>query len=125
MRYFFIIFILIFVTPLALAESCPTVEEIKAGDFRAWHVFSSDNGTPLPPLGLEKFKRSVASFALAEYAKGAPEGEAHCYYKTKSKPCAEGFLARHGSKPQLNTGFWYQESMFMRCSHSLASCLFT
>lgn len=124
MKYIIAFLIFFFNATLVHAETCPAIADIKAGYFGGWRVLSSDNGSPLSPAGVEKFKRSITSFVMAEYAEEAPEGEDHCYYRTEKSSCAAGFLAKDGLKPQMKSGFWYNESIFVRCHQSIASCIF-
>lgn len=124
MKYIIAFIILIFNVSLAYAETCPSTTDIKAGYFRGWRVLSSDNGMPLTPSGVEKFKQKVTDFVMAEYAEEAPEGEDHCYYRTEKSSCAEGYLAKDGLKPQMQSGLWYKDSIFIRCHNSIASCIF-
>lgn len=123
-KKFIISLFLLTLSSITLAEICPSISEIKNNYFHGWDAYNSNNGLPLTPQGLEKFKKHVNRFLMAEWAEGAPEGSSHCYYGDKKNDYMDGYLARHGLQPDLISGNWQNKSIFVRCQRGIESCVF-
>lgn len=124
MRNHLFVVILLCMSSAAMAETCPTVADIKNNQFRTWQAFGSDSGEPLNHAQLEKFKRQIHRFNMAEWAEDAPEGESHCYYAAKNRDYADGFLAADHLQPDRTQPGWQIESGFVRCRQDTSACLF-
>lgn len=107
-------------------ETCPTVSDLQYGSLHGWQPLTLDNGTPVTKTQLEFFKKQVAWFALAEWMKAAPEGEAHCYYTNQQhEPDYLGvFLAKHALKPAAPEAWESKSPYVMQCHADIKTCLF-
>ena len=116
-------FIFLTLTTATLAETCPSISQLKENNFHGWEPYNSDSGEPLFPQQLTDFKKDVRQFLMAEWAEGAPEGESHCYYGDKNGNYMDAFLARHGfhDAPSAN---WHNDGGFMRCKGEAGNCVF-
>lgn len=82
---------------MAHAESCPTINDLKHNNLHNWTLYDIDNGTPIvDPKEITDYEYNASTFALAEWAKDAPEGEAHCYYfnQTPNQGYGIAYLAK-------------------------------
>lgn len=109
-----ICFILFFSCTITYAETCPTVDEIKAGNFKGWQAFGLDSGEPASSEELDDFKSSIATFQSAAWMPDAPEGSAQCYYGTAEDPYENVYLAKTNQGPDL-TAYWQPADDGMQC----------
>lgn len=109
---------------LSLADTCPTVKEIKSNRLLGWQAYDSEEHSPLSAKREAAFKKEITAFALAEWATKDPRNSAiHCYYLDKNGSDLEAYLARDHFIPK-NSKNWYQVSGFMQCAAGMKKCEF-
>jgi len=111
---------------VALAETCPSVNEIKRNALSNWKAYDSDEGTPLPPTREAQLIRTAEQFVLAEWATGKNKhGSIHCYYRDSTGSSLEAYFAKENVVPKKTTNnFWYEVSGFMHCAAGMDKCEF-
>ncbi len=112
----------------SFAEPCPTIAEIKAGFWHGWQPLNLDSGSLISPSALAYFKNNVQNFALAEWMKDAPEGEAHCYYNgddKKDNTYLGVFLTKENLTADTTSLAWHKlNKNILQCRISLQTCQF-
>jgi len=107
----------------ALAETCPSVNDIKQNQLNGWKAYDSDDGKPLPLARETQFKKMVEEFALAEWENKS--GSIHCYYRDNTGSNLEAYLAKDNFNPKVDPhSFWYKVSGFMHCAAGMERCEF-
>jgi hypothetical protein len=116
----------IFTTQLTFAETCPSIADIQTDNLQGWHVININNGLPATPHAIDYFKKNIQYFALAEWMKDAPEGEAHCYYYNQQKTdYLNVLLAKPALRPNLSTTAWQKlTANVLQCHADLSACSF-
>ena len=99
----------------AMAINCPNISELKSNVWQGWQAYTTDNGTPLSYSERQEFATQAAKFVMAEWAKGAPEGEAHCYYIDKQQSYTLAFLAQKNLSANMSDLHWFKSAGFLRC----------
>lgn len=110
----------------SLAETCPTVSDIKNNAIHGWKAYDSDDGTPLSAARETDFKKTIEHFALAEWSTTEGKHSAiHCYYRDSSGSSLEAYLAKDNFTPKIAANnFWYKVSGFMHCAAGMDKCQF-
>lgn len=111
---------------ISVAETCPTVSDIKKNSHPGWKAYDSDDGLPLSAARETQFKKIVEQFALAEWSPSKKQpGSIHCYYRDSTGSSLEAYLAKDHFKPKLDKkSFWYTVSGFMHCAAGMEKCQF-
>lgn len=116
-----IIFLFFPLVSTCVAETCPTLSEIKSAnpnsiEINNWYALDIDNANRLT---LSAFANAV-EFELAEWMIDAPEGEAHCYYGVNA------YLAKHNLKPAFIKDYWKKigNDAVYQCNSTVNTCLF-
>ena len=123
-KYFLIIFL--FIAQIAYAENCPTIADLKTNHLNGWSALDINNASPLSKKELERFKKNVAVFAMAEWMRDAPEGSGHCYYNGQQSDDYLGvFLAKQDIIPDPHSTQWTKiNTAIMQCTAGIAECSF-
>jgi hypothetical protein len=119
--------LLLISSSLTFAETCPTISDIKAGQFHHWQPLDIDNAEPVEGQALEEFKQAVAKFAFVDWMPDAPEGSGQCfYYGVEPDSDYLGvYLAKPTLEPDRNKGNWFEASFdVMQCNESISNCQF-
>lgn len=105
---------------IAHAESCPTMNDLKHNNLQGWTAYDIDNG--IPYSNLKDFEYNARAFALAEFSKGAPEGEAHCYFYHQNPSLGYGhaYLAKRNLVSSNN--YAWKNSKGAQCTTSDDNC---
>jgi hypothetical protein len=111
-------------TSLAIAETCPTIAQIRANNLNGWSAYTNDEGEPLTPTQLQAFEQNVGGFYSIRWLGGAPEGESHCYYVNKQRYWTRAFLSKSGLVPDFSSPNWTYVDDEPRCHASIAGCPF-
>lgn len=125
---FIIKLLLLFFANMAIAETCPTVDEIKQHRYHDWHAYMLDNGEPVSAKNLLELEQNIQRFDFAVWLQFAPEGEAECYYQGAyiGKGQWGVYFAKQKLRPFLINGVWQNKaSGFLQCNAPLEECLFT
>lgn len=110
---------------ICFAVTCPSVSELKNNQLHNWVAFDADNGTELSTDRLKKYEEKLQYFCHAEFLKGAPEGEAECYYRNDTDPYyLDVYLAQPGLKPDLTSAAWHERPTLNKCHGSVEACGF-
>lgn len=109
-----------------LAETCPSVKDIKSNSLNGWNAFDSDDGTPLSSARETQFKKTIEEFALAEWKDAKDKGGSiHCYYRDSTGSNLEAYFAKDNFIPKkIANSFWYEVSGFMHCAAGMDQCEF-
>lgn len=113
-----------FLTQSVLAETCPSIREIKQQLLHGWQAFDNESRTPLSPKRLAEFKLKAQKFLLAEWVKSANKG-AHCYYSDRAGSHLDVFLAKKNLTPNNTQEYWYRVSGYLHCAAGETKCKFT
>lgn len=111
-------------TQLCLAETCPSVQDIKQNNMKGWKIFDSEEGIPLSERREADFRNHIVAFAMAEWVKSNKNGIIHCYYKNKDGSDMEAFLTKDNFIPSNAQNLWYQVSGSWQCAASALKCEF-
>jgi hypothetical protein len=111
---------------ICLAETCPSVQDIKSNSLHGWKAFDSDDGMPLSAAREKQFKNTIEQFALAEWKDTKDKsGSIHCYYRDSTGSNLEAYFAKDNFIPKrLANSFWYEVSGFMHCAAGMDKCEF-
>lgn len=109
-----------------LAETCPSISDIKKNMLAGWKAYDSDDGTLLSPAREAKFKKMLQHFTLAEWKQNKNHMTSmHCYYRDKTGSSLEAYLAKDNFIPKKNPkSFWYQVSGYLHCAAGKDNCQF-
>lgn len=122
-KYLFIF--LAFFCQLVLAETCPSVADIKNNKVNDWKAFDSDDGIPLSVNRAAAFKKHAQEFALAEWVKnGSNKSFIRCYYRDNAGSDLEAYLAKESFTPKKTKSYWYEVSGSMQCAAGMQDCEF-
>ena len=109
----------------ALADTCPSVTDIKQNHLDGWKAFDSEDGTPFPPGKIAQLAKYIHQFALAEYTAKGPNGTAvHCYYRDVHGSDLEAYFSKDNINPINAKNTWYQVSGYMHCAAGNENCAF-
>lgn len=103
-----------------LADTCPTISEVKHGKLTGWKIYDSDDGKLVSTHRASEFKRIAEQFALAEWSKG----NVHCYYRDKDGSDLEVYLAKDHLSFSNKKDYWYEVSGYMHCAAGMKECEF-
>jgi hypothetical protein len=125
-RKFIIIVSITLLSQHCLAETCPSVKDIKSSLASGWKAFDSDDGTPLSFARETQFKNTIEQFALAEWKDMKNKsGSIHCYYRDRTGSNLEAYFAKENFVPKkIANSFWYEVSGFMHCAAGMDKCEF-
>lgn len=116
---------LLLFSQVTLAETCPTVNEIKKNSLKSWKAYDSLDGKVLSSARETRFKNMIEEFALAEWKTTKPlKGTIHCYYRDKTGSSLEAYFAKNNFKPNNRKHFWYEVSGYMHCAAGMDKCEF-
>ena len=108
---------LIFFINQGFAETCPSVNHIKANSLHGWKLYDNDDNTPLSSKRVAYFKKNVDQFVLAQWTStNHKNGAIHCFYRDKDGSELEAYLAKDNFYLQTAGNYWYQVSGFMHCA---------
>jgi len=124
MRYPIPTFFCLILSSTALADSCPTVNDLQSGKALHWKAFDSDSGKPLATNRETRLKQEIRYFALAEWAHTKSKGSMHCYYKNESGSHLEAYFAKDSVTPMQPSKYWYQVTGMMHCAAGADKCAF-
>lgn len=109
----------IILNSVALAETCPDVNNIKAGNFNGWQALNVNSDTPASQDDIAIFKKQIQDFYQAEWSEDF-EGNGHCYYTGY----LEVLLAKDTAAPKISS-YWQDTGVVLRCkSGSVKDCEF-
>ncbi len=105
--------------------TCPSVSEIKRGDFHTWQVLYRSNQEGAMPNDIEKFKHYVDGFAAAEWSNRFLES-GHCFYQGTDSIMHAIILAHAAWHPVTNhTWQWIKPNAAAIClSPDVTNCQF-
>lgn len=104
---------------VALAETCPDVASIKAGNFDGWQALNANSDNPASKNDIDIFKKQIQDFYQAEWSEDF-EGNGHCYYTGY----LEVLLAKDTPAPKISA-HWQDLGIVLRCkSGSVKVCEF-
>lgn len=114
------------VSKLSLADTCPSISDIKNNALSGWKAFDSDDGKPLSAAREAQFKKMIEKFALAEWSSPKNKnGSIHCYYIDSTGSSLEAYFAKDNFIPKNKLhSFWYQVSGYMHCAAEKDKCEF-
>lgn len=127
MKICILLFLLTLFPLHCLAETCPSLTNIKQNTLTEWQAFDSEEGTPLTAKQFAQFRQSIESFALAEWQEiKDKQGIIHCYYKDKTGSALEAYLAKPTSSctPDNSHNRWYAVSGSLHCAAQQEHCGF-
>lgn len=115
-----------FFTHAALANTCPSVADIKQNRITGWVAYDSDDGTPFPATRMKQLRDSIEQFALAEFKAKGPNGNSaiHCYYRDKHGSDLEAYYAKENIKPDDKSHVWYKVTGSLHCAAGMDKCAF-
>lgn len=115
-----------FFTQAALANTCPTVKDIKQNHITGWVAYDSDDGKPFPADRMKQLVESIEQFALAEFKEKGPNGTSavHCYYRDKHGSDLEAYYSKDNIKPENKSNVWYQVTGSLHCAAGMDKCAF-
>lgn len=122
-----LLFLFILFIPVCYSQHCPSVAQIKHGQFNDWEPLNLDSAEPLSEEELNDFKDALSTFAFAGWLEDAPEGSAECfYYGDPPEPDYLGvFLVKNLQGPDLSSGYWKQQTAgYLKCDKSINECGF-
>lgn len=93
----------------AIADTCPSVADIKVGQFNGWQALDVNSDTPASSQAIAAFKKRVKDFYQAEWSADY-EGHGHCYYTGY----LEVLLAKDTAQPKVSD-FWKDLGFVLRC----------
>jgi hypothetical protein len=111
----------------SLAETCPTIQEIKHDQFHGWQALNIDSANPISAKQLNTFKNNVQYFALAEWMEDAPEGSGHCYYHGHDIHSADYlgvFLAKANLTAAAGYDWQSKDPYVKHCNTGIDACVF-
>lgn len=89
------------------ADSCPSIEAVREGNFAGWRPLYSPDDTPASEERIKRFEQTALEFYLAEWSDDYAYGSGRCYYfsgeevslaKLTPEPSGPHWLARHDVK---------------------------
>jgi hypothetical protein len=108
-----------------VADTCPTIQDIKSSSLTGWKAYDSDDGTLLSAKRTAQFKKSIEQFALAEWKTNANHQHAiRCYYRDQNGSGLEAYLAKNHFSLAENNPAWYSVSGSMNCAAGMNECHF-
>lgn len=110
-------------SPTIFAETCPTVDAIKAKQTKDWKAYDSDDDKRLSLSRELQFIQLTEAFVLAEWKKTKHGSAIHCYYRNKSGGSMEAYLAKNNFEP-IKQNAWYEVTGAMHCAASMEQCKF-
>jgi hypothetical protein len=113
--------------PYARAQTCPTIADLRQGQFNQWQPLDLDNGEPIIGKRLKQYQHKVTSFAFAMWVPSAPEGAGECFYNGGSQDddYLNIYLAKATGEPDKNTGNWHSIGLdLLQCNASITNCRF-
>ena len=119
-----IIFYIISIS-VGIAETCPTIQDIKNGNFHAWRLYDSDSHQPLNTKYVPQFKQYAQQFTLAEWHKDSKQRNIiRCYYRDFNGSEARAYLAKKDFHPEIVKNTWYSVSGSLHCAAGRNHCVF-
>ncbi|HLB42899.1 MAG TPA: hypothetical protein VJN02_08650 [Gammaproteobacteria bacterium] len=110
---------------LSLAETCPSIRDIKNGRLHAWQLYDSDNHKQLNVIHMTQFKKYAQQFTLAEWQENdIKHNTIRCYYRDLNGSEATAYLARNDFYPNSTNETWYVVSGSMHCAAGREQCSF-
>ena len=118
-----LLFFLFFLTSLSLAQTCPSVKDLKKIP-TGWKLMDADERKPLDARRTAYFQKNAREFALAEWEDKHNKNNAiHCYYRDRNGSNLEAFLTKNYFHPK-NVSNWYHVSGAMQCAVGSEQCEF-
>jgi hypothetical protein len=110
----------------SLAETCPSVKDIKTNHISGWKIYDSEEDVPLSKAREDYFKKNISQFSLAEWTNHHHKsGTIHCYYHDADGSDFEAYLVKDSfSSPHDGRHFWYQVTGSMHCAAGTKQCDF-
>jgi hypothetical protein len=118
--------ILITLTSIGHAETCPSVDDIKNHNLKNWKAYTLENGTVPSHETMKLFTENIHQFMLAEWMDEAPEGSGHCYYERESPDdnYLGVYLAKQNMAPNKSSA-WVKKGLdVMHCTLGIDVCEF-
>lgn len=107
------------------AQTCPTVESIKAGKLAGWKAYDSEDKQLLSQQREATFLKNAEVFALAEWQQGKNGlGTVHCYYRDRTGSDLEAYLSTDNQMPMAQNSYWYHVTGSMHCAAGMNKCKF-
>lgn len=116
----------IFLATIAIAERCPSIDEIKNNNLHGWHVYKNDIYTPASKDEISIFQNQAAVFTEVTWmAEGRKGGTTICEYAPvyKSNHIFLGaFEVGTYDEPDPGNSSWKKKAFFFFCSDSVEKC---
>jgi hypothetical protein len=118
--------IMLTLSPICLADTCPSVADIKKDAIAGWRAYDSDDGVPLSADREKQYKKAIQEFVLAEWASEPNHTNTiHCYYRDQNGSSLEAYLSKENVTLTKRTkSYWYQVSGSMHCAAGMDQCKF-
>lgn len=115
----------LFFCHLALAETCPSIKDLKTGSMHGFKAYDSDDDTLLSETRIAQFIKNSEQFILAEWQDTQDhKGAIHCYYRDANGSQLETYLMKANLIPDNPKKSWYQVSGSMHCAAGMEACHF-
>lgn len=109
----------------AMADTCPSVKDLKAGTTHGFQAYDSDDDSLLSKERLAQFIKNTEQFILAEWQDTKDhQGAVHCYYRDMNGSQMDTYLKKTNLVPANPQKRWYEVSGSMHCAAGMESCLF-
>lgn len=109
---------------LVLADTCPSVTDIKHQKAAGWKAYDSDDSTRLSEKRAAKLRHAIEQFTLAEWSGDQNKSSIHCYYRDKNGSELEAYFSKNNFLPKDTHHYWYQVSGSMQCAAGANYCEF-
>jgi beta-xylosidase len=113
------------ITTLCYANTCPSVQSLKSPSLTQWHIYDSDDNTPLTANRLVDFKKNVSQFILAEWVNNNHGGTIHCYYRDKDGSDLNAYVTNQQLASISSNHWWYKVTGATDCTASANKCRFS
>src|SRR5688572_17404702 len=100
----FFFFIILWTFTNAFALTCPTVEDIKQGQFHHWIALYIDGEEGALPHDVMQFRQSITHFEAAKWDRKYLEN-AHCFY-AGDHPIMRGIILAHDAFRPTENSVW-------------------
>lgn len=124
MKKIMLLFACISFMSASIAETCPSVVDIKKHGLVGWTVYDSIDGAVLNTHRHNDFVKHVDQFALAEWTNDHHKQHIHCYYRDTSGSDLEAYLSKDNFKPSHINHYWYTVSGALQCAAGYSNCDF-